>query len=95
MGARSGGICVSERDQPLWDRRSGAALPQCQPKYHTPHDEPLAGTGQTGDAGQGQGPPWLLEGVFAPVLNVDQGVVQRRSVVAGEAVALARGGPMH
>jgi hypothetical protein len=32
-----------------------------------------------------------LEGVFAPVLDVDQGVVQRRAVVAGEAVALAQG----
>ena len=32
-----------------------------------------------------------LEGVFAPVLDVDQGVVQRRAVVAGEAVALAEG----
>ena len=27
-----------------------------------------------------------LEGVFAPVLDVDQGVVQRRAVIAGEAV---------
>ena len=32
-----------------------------------------------------------LEVVFAPVLDVDQGVVQRRAVVAGEAVALAEG----
>ena len=32
-----------------------------------------------------------LEGVFTPVLDVDQGVVQRRAVVAGEAVALAQG----
>ncbi len=32
-----------------------------------------------------------LEVVFAPVLDVDQGVVQRRAVVAGEAVALAQG----
>ena len=30
-----------------------------------------------------------LEGVFAPVLDVDEGVVERRAVVAGEAVALA------
>ena len=28
--------------------------------------------------------------VFAPVLDVDQGVVQRRAVIAGEAVALAK-----
>ena len=32
-----------------------------------------------------------LEGVLAPVLDVDEGVVQRRAVVAGEAVD-ARGG---
>ena len=32
-----------------------------------------------------------LERVFAPVLDVDQGVVQRRAVVADEAVALAQG----
>ena len=32
-----------------------------------------------------------LEGVFAPVLDVDEGVVQRRAVVAGEGVALAQG----
>ena len=31
-----------------------------------------------------------LEGVLAPVLDVDEGVVQRRAVVAGEAVALAK-----
>ncbi len=29
--------------------------------------------------------------VFAPVLDVDQGVVQRRAIIAGEAVALAEG----
>ena len=32
-----------------------------------------------------------FEGVLAPVLDVDEGVVQRRAVVAGEAVALAEG----
>ena len=32
-----------------------------------------------------------LEGVLAPVLDVDEGVVQRRAVIAGEAVALAEG----
>jgi spore coat polysaccharide biosynthesis protein SpsF (cytidylyltransferase family) len=32
-----------------------------------------------------------LEVVFAPVLQVHQGVVQRRAIVAGEAVALAQG----
>jgi hypothetical protein len=32
-----------------------------------------------------------LEGVFAPVLDVDQRVVQRRAVIAGEAVALTQG----
>jgi hypothetical protein len=32
-----------------------------------------------------------LEGVFIPVLDVDQGEVQRRAIVAGEAVALAQG----
>ena len=32
-----------------------------------------------------------LEGVLAPVLDVDEGVVQRGAVVAGEAVALAQG----
>ena len=32
-----------------------------------------------------------LEGVFAPVLDVDEGVVQRRAVIAGEAVDLAEG----
>ena len=32
-----------------------------------------------------------LEGVFAPVLDVDEGVVKRRSVIAGEAVALTKG----
>ena len=32
-----------------------------------------------------------LEGVLAPVLDVDQGVVERRAVVAGEAVAVAEG----
>ena len=32
-----------------------------------------------------------LELVFAPVLEVDEGVVQRRAIVAGEAVALAQG----
>ncbi len=32
-----------------------------------------------------------LEGVLAPVLDVDEGVVERRAVVAGEAVALAQG----
>jgi hypothetical protein len=32
-----------------------------------------------------------LEVVFAPVLDVDQGVVQRRAVVAGEAVDAAQG----
>ena len=32
-----------------------------------------------------------LEGVFAPVPDVDQGVVQRRAVVAGEAAPLAEG----
>ena len=32
-----------------------------------------------------------LEGVLAPVLDVDEGVVERRAVVAGEAVALAEG----
>jgi len=32
-----------------------------------------------------------LECVFAPVLDVDQGVVQRRPIVAGEAIALAQG----
>lgn len=32
-----------------------------------------------------------LEGVFAPVLDVDQGVVQRRAVVADKAAALAEG----
>ena len=31
-----------------------------------------------------------LEGVFAPVLDVDQGVIERCAVVAGEAVALAQ-----
>ena len=30
-----------------------------------------------------------LEGVFAPVLDVDEGVVQRRAVVAGEGIDLA------
>ena len=32
-----------------------------------------------------------LEGVLAPVLDVDEGVVERRAVVAGEAVAFAQG----
>ena len=32
-----------------------------------------------------------LEGVFAPVLDVDEGVVQRRAVIAGEAVDLPEG----
>jgi len=32
-----------------------------------------------------------LEGVFAPVLNVDQGVVERRAVIADKAVDLAEG----
>ena len=32
-----------------------------------------------------------LEGVFAPVLDVDEGVVQRRAVVAGEACCGAAG----
>jgi hypothetical protein len=32
-----------------------------------------------------------LEVVFAPVLDVDQGVVQRRAVVAGEGVDAAQG----
>ena len=32
-----------------------------------------------------------LEGVFAPVLDVDQGVVQRRAIVAGEIVDRAEG----
>jgi len=32
-----------------------------------------------------------FEGVLAPVLEVDQGVVQRRAVVAGEGVAVAQG----
>ena len=32
-----------------------------------------------------------LEGVFAPVLDVDQGVVQRRTVFAGEGVDAAHG----
>lgn len=32
-----------------------------------------------------------LKGVFAPVLDVDQGVVQRRAVIAGEGVDLAEG----
>ena len=38
-----------------------------------------------------------LEGVLAPVLDVDEGVVQRRAVIAGEAVALAEdcGGGEH
>ena len=31
-----------------------------------------------------------LEAVFAPVLDVDEGVVQRRAILAGEAVALAQ-----
>jgi hypothetical protein len=31
-----------------------------------------------------------LEGVLAPVLRVDEGVVERRAVIAGEAVALAK-----
>ncbi len=31
-----------------------------------------------------------LEGVFAPVLDVDQGVVQRRAVIAGEGIDLAK-----
>ena len=30
-----------------------------------------------------------LEGVFAPVVDVDERVVERRAVVAGEAVAVA------
>lgn len=33
-----------------------------------------------------------LEGVFAPVLDVDKGVVERGAVVAGEAVNLAEHG---
>ncbi len=33
-----------------------------------------------------------LEGVFAPVLDVDEGVVERGAVVAGEAVDLAEQG---
>lgn len=32
-----------------------------------------------------------LEGVFAPVSDVDQGVVQRGAVVAGEGIAVAQG----
>jgi hypothetical protein len=32
-----------------------------------------------------------LEGILAPVLDVDQGVVERCAVVAGEAVDLAEG----
>lgn len=32
-----------------------------------------------------------LEGVFAPVLEVDEGVVQRRAVVAGEGIDAAQG----
>ena len=32
-----------------------------------------------------------LVGVFAPVLDVDEGVVQRRAVVAGEGIDLAEG----
>jgi hypothetical protein len=32
-----------------------------------------------------------LEGVFAPVLEIDQSIVQRRAIIAGEAVALAQG----
>jgi hypothetical protein len=31
-----------------------------------------------------------FEGVLAPVLDVDEGVVQRRAVIANEAVALAK-----
>ncbi len=32
-----------------------------------------------------------FEGIFTPVLDVDQSVVQRCSIVAGEAIALAEG----
>jgi hypothetical protein len=32
-----------------------------------------------------------LEGVLAPVLDVDERVVQRRAVITGETVALAQG----
>ena len=31
-----------------------------------------------------------LEGVFAPILDIDQGEIERSSVIAGEAVALAQ-----
>lgn len=42
----------SEPDQPIRYRRCGTALPQCQPRYDPPGDEPLAGERAAGDAGK-------------------------------------------